>query len=312
MLTNRFLTLFLCGAFSASAQVQTLTFFNLPSAPENSSSGQCAINDSGTIASSTSIDGNSQAFVLEKGVFTILETPPGRERAFVAGINASGAVVGLVTGGPGLDSRGVVVWKNGFVFPVTLPPLSSSANSALPTPRAINNSGRILLQMNEQPPSGPFTAVRHYLVGGGGPITELPPYPVQNANLFYTYRDLNDAGEVAGFAQVIKPSGDIPTVGFVYRNGAFTTFEVEGLVSVAGINAQGEVFGQLSDSSFFAWNKGKTRIFPPLIVNPSAFVNLWNSKNQTCGAVRVFRHTDAAVSKKVVITFNEPDGKNPK
>ncbi|MBL8228381.1 MAG: hypothetical protein JNL98_07890 [Bryobacterales bacterium] len=299
-------------AIPCTAQVQDLKFFKLVGVNGGSVANDCYINDNGTVAASIRYDQGGvsldQAYQLNNGKTEILPHLPGYVRSIVKGINNQGEILGRLSGG-GQSDFAVVVWKNKIPTPVVLPSASHPANRQVPTPIAIDNAGRILVNILELNPANQTVSQDYFLLQGSA-AAKLPPLlpggPVSNV-YFYAYTSMNNTGSIAGFAQVTR-LGQLRIIGFILKNGVFQEVLVDDLFGVRGINQKGEVFGDRFDGSFFVWRNGQVDLFPRLMVSTLVTTSSFNNRSETCASVRIFQDVPGAVRENAIVSFG---GKGP-
>lgn len=299
-------------AIPCAAQVQDMKFFKLAGVTVASTANACYVNDSGSAAASIRYDQGGvsldQAYQLNNGKTEILPHLPGYTRSIVYGINSQGEILGRLSGGGQFDFA-VVVWKNKIPTPVVLPAPSHPANRQVPTPIAIDNAGRILVNILELNPANETVSQDYFLLQGSA-AAKLPPLlpggPVSSV-FFYAYTSMNNSGSIAGFAQVTR-MGQLRIIGFLLKNGAFQEVLVDNMFGVRGINQKGEVFGDRFDGSFFVWRNGQVDLFPRLMVSTLVTTSSFNNRSETCARVRVFQNAPGAVSENAIVSFG---GKGP-
>jgi hypothetical protein len=314
MPTSKTFLLLAISAALASGQIQTLTYFQLPGLTVKQNAQACFMNESGTVAANSTIYTDPvrfQPYLLKNdGEFEVLEDFPGYPASSARGINGRGDVVGYGSA-QGQFNRIPLLWKDRIPMQIIIPPPQNPANRWWATPRDIDNAGRVLLNMAQINESGQLVSPQLYYVLEGNTLTELPPFPVGGGITSVSsshYLAMDNSGRIAGSALVVL-NGTLRVIGFIYRDGNFTTVLVDDLFRVLGFSQQGEVFGQLFDEGFFVWKDGQTRILPDLIADEQVLsIDGWNNKNQTCAAVNVHTVEPGAWKKHAIITFGLPGG----
>ena len=159
---------------------------------------------------------------------------PGAYMTTVSGINDFGQAVGTYSnvvdgqygGGAFLESNGVFT---------TLP---------IYNPSAINDAGQILsLSGGIVDAAGVFTPI---IVPPG----TFPNPPGYTLSVYFT--DINNAGQIVGAFTSLHLEGEGTGGNFLYSNGVFTILQAPAgftLLSVAGINNSGQIFGTLRDGA---------------------------------------------------------------
>jgi uncharacterized membrane protein len=201
--------------------------------------------------------GGTRAFSWQRGVFTELPTPAGRNSAATA-VNDRGQVLGVTTAGSGGHAR-AVLWQGGP--PIPLPPSLDAVG--------LNNRGQVLANGGQRPYLWQGGRLRDLLAGTGRrsgtavALNDAGDVLVHSGRRSFLWRAgriididaagraaradfLNDRGDVAGVT-LVQDDGDPPAEGFRWGAGRTTFYTTSAGVRnvvVKGLDNQGRIVGE--------------------------------------------------------------------
>jgi probable HAF family extracellular repeat protein len=193
-------------------------------------SGVFGLNDNGQLI----VESNQGSLIYQNGVYSPLppctNCAPG-DTLSALGINDSGAIVGTATDVSG-NSQGFVL-QNGTYSLFAL-------GGTEPSPRAVSPSGIV---------TGVCSCVNNFTNTAGftyDPSTGTSSVINVPNSLMTFVQGMNSSGQIAGSTFLANGSED----GFVYQNGGFSTFQVDGTPTEArGINNAGLITGFVNFST---------------------------------------------------------------
>ena len=165
----------------------------IPTDPRWSLTGAQAINETGQIVGSGTINAQTHAFLYDHGAVKDVGAV-GDSYSAAWGINDSGAVVGGTGGTEDLSEA--FVYRNGAVDRLGNPgpwPASEAVG--------INNSGRVIgwsFKPRQNPPQGRAFV---YDDGGGGGETKMASLEPLSGDVYTRARDIDEAGRVVGWSR---------------------------------------------------------------------------------------------------------------
>ncbi|MCG2645267.1 MULTISPECIES: putative Ig domain-containing protein [Bradyrhizobium] len=211
------------------------------------------VNDAGEVVGSF----GDQGFIYKNGSVTLFNYAFPGDQTVVEGVNGSGDIVGDYYDGQFVHA--FVRYSDGSEFQFDADPLNPFYTSAT----GINNSGEIVGTYRN---SSTGFAERGFLEIAG----TLTSISVAGANTTHVSA-VNDAGEIVGYY-----NDGAGQHGFVYENGAFTTFDDPlgaGRTQALGINDAGQIVGTYWDSNnvyhaYLFSNGAFTSIDDPSFLSP--------------------------------------------
>ena len=212
------------------------------------------------VGRSGTANGEGQAFTwTQGGGLVALPRLSGRSSSMANSANDSGIVVGTAFNGGFSGTNLPLIWQNGLVSQLPLPP-----DYAIGAAWDVNASGVAVGSAGD----GRAARCVIYTVSGGTVITPTTP----NGSYFSAAYAINDSGRIVGWGA--DPSDQFIRVGIVYDMSTNTTFSVgtfQGANSAIalGVNNNGQVVGYsnyyLDQGYPFIWTEGIGMVAVPLL-----------------------------------------------